>query len=488
VRSKSLAKLLVLTSIVMLCGCSVGPAFERPEPSLPDRWGASGGESPQTQIEEGEVDARWWAQFGDPVLSGLIDRARESNLDLRVAALRVAQARAQRNAVAGNTAPNVSVSGSYSRQRQSEFGTSTRLIDAIGIPGDRDAIIDVLSEPYNVYQVGFDTGWELDLWGRLRRAVESADASFAASTADLHGAQVSVIGEVARVYLELRGTQDQLRIARNDVQAGQDLLELTRFRADGGLVTQLDVVAQQARLAESRARIPQLEQRETQLIDGLSLLLGEPPGALRTELAAAIAPPAPPSALMLGVPSDLARRRPDIRAAEARLQAATAEIGVAVADLYPRITLTGGFLSESLQAGDLTEWGARQWSVGPSLSLPIFDSGRRRSVVELRNLQQQEAAVRYQRTVLAAWHEIDTTLDAYARERKRNEELTAAVSASRDAYELASTRYRHGMTDFLIPLDAQRTLLQSERALSESNTLLTTQVVALYKALGGGWK
>jgi NodT family efflux transporter outer membrane factor (OMF) lipoprotein len=265
-------------------------------------------------------------------------------------------------------------------------------------------------------------------------------------------------------------------------------LELTTFRANGGLVTQLDVVAQRANVAQSRARIPELEQRETQLLDRLAMLLGQEPGALRAELTGVQAQPIPRPRLAVGIPADLARRRPDIRAAEARLQAATAEVGFAVADLYPRITLVGTLLSEALQARDLSEWGARQWSVGPSLSLPIFDGGRRHAVVELRERQQQEAAIAYQRTVLAAWHEIDTTLDLYVRERCRNDELAVAVEAGREAYEIASMRYRHGMSDFLVALDAQRTLLQAERALSESNTLIATRAVALYKALGGGWE
>ena len=480
----------ILTCAAMVCAaaCSVGPSFEEPTAQLPERWDENGERDLAEQISQAQADSEWWREFGDPLLTDLIERARESNLDLRSAALKMAQARAQRDAVAGQRAPSVAANASYRRQRLSELGTGTRLVDAIGIPGERDRIIDALSEQHDVYQFGFDAAWELDLWGRLSRAVESADAAFEASTADLEGARVSVIGEVARAYVELRGVQEQLRIARDDLRASEDLLELTRLRAEGGLVSELDVIAQQAQLAQSRARVPELEQQETLLLDQLAFLLGQAPGALRSELTAAVSRPSPPARLSMGIPSELARRRPDIRAAEARLRAATAEVGIAVADLYPRITLMGGFLFESLRAADLGEWGARQWSVGPSLSLPLFDGGRRRAVVELRELQQQEAAVHYRRTVLAAWHEIDTTLEVYVRERRRNEELAAAVEASREAYEIAMTRYRHGMSDYLIPLDAQRTMFQAERALSASDTLLTARAVALYKALGGGWE
>ena len=456
---------------------------------MPDQWATTEGERDlKSTVVSDSVDEEWWTRFDDPLLVELIGRAREANLDLRMAALRVGQSRAQRAAAAGERTPSVTASASYARRRESEFGTGTRAIDAIVPAPERDAIIDVLSEPYDVYQAGFDASWELDFWGRVRRTVEAADAAVSASTEDLHAAQLSVTAEVARNYLELRGAQDQLRITESDVAAAQSLLELTEFRAAGGLVTQLDVVSQRARLADSRARIPQLEQREKQLIDSLALLLGEQPGALKEQLSVVRTIPAAPAQVAVGVPSEIARRRPDIRGAEARLHAATAETGVATADLYPRITLTGGFFSQSLEASDFTEWGARQWSIGPGLYLPIFNGGRLRSVVELRTLQQQEAAVNYQRTVLRAWHEIDSALSAYVAEQRRSRDLAAAVSASRDAYEIARVRYEHGLTTFLVALDAQRTLLQAERALSDSNTQMSTQLIALYKSLGGGWE
>jgi NodT family efflux transporter outer membrane factor (OMF) lipoprotein len=217
------------------------------------------------------------------------------------------------------------------------------------------------------------------------------------------------------------------------------------------------------------------------------VLLNVQPGALDTQLAAAAPTFALPPTIASGVPSEIARRRPDIRRAEAQLHAATAEIGIAVADLYPRITLTGGFAQQSLHASDFTEWGSRQWSIGPSLSLPIFDGGRRRAVVEVRKLEQQQAAVTYQQTVLRAWHEIETALSGYSAEQERNRELATALAASRDAYEIARVRYDHGLINYLAELDARRTLLQTERANSQSNIQLGTQLVAVYKALGGGW-
>jgi NodT family efflux transporter outer membrane factor (OMF) lipoprotein len=481
---------LIMTNAVLLSACAVGPDFEQPEAQLPERWEAPipQGVELASKIEDSAIEEQWWKQFNDPMLTELIDQAKQANLDARITALRVAQSRVQRDVIAGSRAPTVAANASYQRQRQSEFGTGTRLIDAISPPDQREGIIDVLTEPYDIYQAGFDASWELDLWGRLGRAVEAADASLVASSEDLHAAQLSISAEVARTYLELRGVQDQLEIATNDVAASKDALELTSLRAERGAVTQLDVVSQRVRLADTRAAIPQLEHRRARLMNELALLLGEQPGAFEQRLADVREVPAAPAIVGVGIPSELARRRPDIRQAEARLQAATAEIGVAVADLYPRFTLTGGFLQESLEAGDLSEWGARQWHVGPSLYLPLFDGGRRRSTVELRKLEQQEAAIEYQRAVLRAWHEIDNALSAYMAQQQRTRELAEASAASRDAYELATTRYEHGMTSFLVALDAQRTMLRTQQAFSESTTAVSTQLVAIYKALGGGWE
>ncbi len=472
--------LLLAVPLALLMACSVGPSFEPPEARLPDQWQAQAGTQP--------VDLEWWKQFGDPKLHELIERARSGNLDLKIAALRVAQSRTQREIATGERWPAVSVSAGYQRRQESEFGVATRMIDILVPPGaNRDAIIDAVAEPYDVYQAGFDASWELDLWGRVRRAVESADAGVAAGQEGFHEAELTLVAEVARTYLELQGVRDQLRIARDDVASGTDEIELTGYRVKGGLVSELDLSVQQAQVSATRAQIPALEHQETALQNALALLIGSDPASLKNELTAAIATSSLPQIAQGGVPSELARRRPDIRRAEAQLHAATAQIGVAVADLYPRISLTGSFAHQSLDAADFGEWAAQQWVVGPSITLPIFQGGRLRSVVELRELQQQEAAVAYQRTVLSAWHEIENALDGYAAERRRNQELAQVVTASRDAYEIAHVRYQHGLVNYLVDLDAHRTLLQAERTYSESHTQIGVRLVALYKALGGGW-
>jgi NodT family efflux transporter outer membrane factor (OMF) lipoprotein len=467
---------------LLLSACAVGPDFQSPQSTLPSQWQAAG-----SGISTEAVDTEWWKRLNDPVLDDLVGRALQSNADVKLAILRVAESRAQFGATAGARWPSVNASGSYSRERQSETGVSTRLIGVVAPAAQREQIISVLSEPFDVFQVGFDAGWEIDLWGRVRRSLESADAALRVSDEDLHDAQLSLVAEVVRTYLELRGVQDQLRIAQADVDLSTDMLELTEYRVKGGIVDELDSSTQRARLADTRATLPELQQREVQIRSALELLLNVEPGSLSPQVTTTTAKLAIPTAIAGGVPSEVARRRPDIRRAEARLHEATAEIGVAVADLYPRITLTGSFVQQSLRASDLSEWGARQWSVGPSISLPIFDGSRRRSVVEIRKLQQQEAAVNYQRTVLRAWHEIENALSAYSAEQRRNQELAVALAASREAYEIANVRYRHGLVDFLIELDAHRTLLQVERAYADSNTQIGTRLVAVYKSLGGGW-
>lgn len=473
---------LVSVCAALLSACAVGPDYKAPDDAMPSQW-----RSATDQVSSGSIDAEWWTRFSDPALDGLVSRALENNSDVRIAALRVAQSRAQRGAIAGSRWPVVNASAVYDRERQSENGVSTRMIDLIAPPEQRDEIVSVLSEPFSVYQAGFDAAWELDLWGRVRRSVESADASLQASGEDLHDAQLSLIAEVVRTYMQLRGVQDQLRIANSDVALTADLVELTRYRVKGGMVDELDLTTQRARLADARATIPMLQQQQVEVVSALGLLLNVEPGVLDAQLANSAVTPTVPATIAGGLPSEVARRRPDIRRAEAKLHATTAEIGVAVADLYPRITLTGDFVQQSLRASDLSEWGSRQWSIGPSISLPIFDGSRRRSVVEVRKLQQQEAAVNYQRTVLRAWHEIENALSAYGAQQRRNQELASALALSRDAYDIAHVRYQHGLVNYLIELDAHRTLLQAERAYSESSTELRTQLVAIYKALGGGW-
>lgn len=478
--------LTALAACALLAGCAVGPDFKPPASEAPADFGAwHGGASELAAPPQSSVASPiGWQSFGDPVLARLQARALQANPDLQTAALRFAQSRAQGRAVRSQGMPQVNASGSALRLRESEDGDFARVIGAIS-PDQKDEIVKIIADPHDMFQLGFDASWELDLWGRVRRSIEASDADEAASQALLAQVQLSVQAEVARRYFELRSAQEQIRIARADIQAGEETRSLVKVRTDKGLTTGLDLSRQDAQLADVRGRLPQLLAQEAQTTNQITLLAGERPGALAAELA----PPASAQGkalpdLSLGLPSEVALRRPDIQRAQAQLHAATASIGVAVADLYPRITIGASFGFQSVDASTFGEWGSRQWSIGPSLQLPVFDGGRRRATVTLRKLQQQEAAVAYQQTVLKAWHEIDDALSSYGAERQRNAQLAAMEAASRDAWELARVRYEYGMTDFLVALDAQRTLLQAQRAHADSNARLALGLVAVTKALG----
>lgn len=476
----------------LLAGCAaVGPDFKAQTPGAPADFAAWHGGAAELadagrSAPNASAEPRGWAMFGDPALDALLARVLAANPDLQTAALRFAQSRAQLGIAGSQQGIQVGVSAGATRLRASENGETTRMLDAID-PPNREDLVKFLSAPHNFYQAGFDASWEIDLWGRVRRAIESAGANVAAAQAMLAQVRWNVQTEAARRYFELRAAQRQISLAREDIAVAEETLRLVQARADGGLTTDLDVARQSAQAADLRARLPQLLAQEAQAINQITLLAGERPGALQAELA-------PPRDLMdisalpdlsLGLPSELALRRPDIQMAQAQLHAATADIGVAVADLYPRIVIGAGLGLQSVSGGGFTDWGSRQWSIGPSLQLPLFDHGRRRATVTLRELQQQEAAVAWQQTVLKAWHEIDDALSAYTAERRRNAELALRERSSRDALQLARVRYERGLTDFLVPLDAERTWLQARRDQSDSDSRLALALVAVTKALGG---
>ncbi|AOB33340.1 RND transporter [Bordetella sp. H567] len=486
--------MLAMLTAALLAGCAVGPDYQAPTAQSPASWqdwrsGQYTGE-PGATPETKAPPEQWWTLFDDATLNQLQTRAAQASPDLRTAALRFAQSRMRRITVAAQRGPTLDGTAAATRQRQSEYSAGTRLAGAVA-PANRQELISVLSSPFTLYQGGFDASWELDLWGRVRRSIESADADVGNAAALLDEVRLAVASELARDYFELRLTQQQRDLVEQDVAAAGDSLGLLQARARGGLIDELDVSRQRSLLADLQARIPGLHAQETALINQIGLLVDARPG----ELTRTLAPPAPaPLAtlpahlpdLSLGLPSQVALRRPDIRAAEARLHAATADIGVAVADLYPRITLGATFGFESFEGARFGEWGTRTWSVGPSLSVPLFDQGRRRATIVLRELAQQEAAVAYQQTVLKAWQEIDDALTGYDAERGRNTRLRTKEEASHEAYELARARYTRGLTDFLVELDAQRTWIQARRDLSDSNHQLFLRLIAVYKAVGGG--
>ena len=318
--------------------------------------------------------------------------------------------------------------------------------------------------------------------------MEAADADSQASLEAGRDVLMTLLGDVARGYLELRGEQLRLTISQRNLASEREVLELTRDRQKAGMGNKVDVANAAAQVAATEALLPDLQRQITQSINQLSLLVSREPAALKSELiATADVPPAPPE-VPVGLPADLVRRRPDIRLAEAALHAATARVGVADADLFPRLTLNAGFGFQSQEAGDLGAWASRFASVGPKLELPILDGGRRRATVRLQSLREQQAALAYEHTVLAALHEAEDSLVAFSAEQSRRASLSVAVAASRDALSLSRLRYESGVIGFLNVLDAERNLEQSELTLASSTTAVSTNLVALYKALGGGWQ
>jgi NodT family efflux transporter outer membrane factor (OMF) lipoprotein len=478
-------------ALALLAGCaSVGPDYQAPAPTVTAQRPSGAPELLEDlPVTQQVLPQRWWTVFGDPVLDALQERLLSDSLDLRSAALRFAQSRLQQAVVASQALPHVDARAQATRQRQSEHGAETRLVQAIA-GANRQALTQLLAEPYPMYQAGFDASWELDLWGRVRRSVESAGAGVDAAAALLEQARLALSGELARAYFNLRLVQRQQVLLDEQAAVARDALALLQGQAAHGLIAEDEPLAQRTRVAELQAQREALRARELALLNQIGSLAGTLPGGLGEALApqplpAADAPPALPD-LALGLPSALARRRPDLRAAEAQLHAATADIGVAVADLYPRITLGAGVGLQSIEAGHFGDWGARTWQIGPVLSLPLFEHGRRRATVELRQLQQQQAAVAYQQAVLKAWQEIDDALADYAAERLRHAQLRERLQERREAWALAQGRRANGLSSELPPLQARQAWLQARADLAESEARLRTGLVAVFKAVGGG--
>ncbi|MCX7512268.1 efflux transporter outer membrane subunit [Frateuria sp. STR12] len=457
-----------------LAGCTVGPDFVRPEGVL-DEVVLAPRQDPANGIpmSRAAVPFQWWNLFNDAVLTGLQRRAQAENLDLQMASERIEQSRAQLGIASSRLWPGIGVGASYTREALSEHGKFA----ALGAP----------TRPGDFWQLGFDASWEVDLWGRARRAREGAAAALEATAYDREAVRVALSAEVARTYLRLRGTQAQLDIARQNLDIARHTLRLAESRARNGVATRFETSSARAELATVKATIPELTQHRNALMNALALLLGEPPRALDGELRKAMPLPSLPARVPLGLSSELARRRPDILRAEARLHAATAAIGVAKADFYPRIGLKGRAGVEAFEAADLDSWDSRFFSVGPTVYLPIFQGGRLRQRLALNEARQKTAALAYRHTVLRAWHEVDNALEAWAAQQREHDERLVSYQQNRQALHAAERGYQQGAADYLSVLTAQRSVLASQTSLNASATGATLALVNLYKSLGGGW-
>ncbi|MBZ5623104.1 MAG: efflux transporter outer membrane subunit [Acidobacteriia bacterium] len=454
-----------------------GPNYRPPKTSVPPAYEQQGG---ATGTTTGPALSGWWTTLNDAELTVLIERAAGRNLDLKVAASRILEARAARRISRSALLPNVVSSSNLDRVRG---GLTSGLFNVNQGSSNLLAPFET-----NVVQSGFDASWEIDFAGGRRRALEAATADVAALEEARRDTLVRLMAEVARNYAELRGYQRRLDITQRNIQLQQDSLDLTRVRAEAGLGTQLDVERQAAQLESTRALVPSLETAEIQAIHRLGVLLGEDPGNLLNELTLVKTLPAAPPDVPVGLPADLLRRRPDIREAEARVAGDTARVGVARADLFPKILLTGASGRQGTSFSALSFGAGNFFSFGPAITLPIFSGGKIRANIEAERQRLEQALIQYRSTVLGALEETENALVAYGRQKQRRDNLVASVEASRQATGLASELYTRGLSDFLSVLDAQRQQLAAEDDLAQSDTTVITDLIALYKALGGGWE
>ncbi len=454
-----------------LAGCLVGPNYEVPEPVGPDLWH----QDLVRGLGSGEAALQtWWTLLEDPILTSIVARAAEANLDIRTAVARVDEARAARGIARGQWFPSIFAGAGYEYRQlaPAAFGGG-------GLPG--------VGEPQNFGSLGVDGSWELDFFGRIRRSVESASASLEGSIEDYRDVLVSIFAEVGLNYVDARTFQQRVAFAERNAANQRETLQLVRDRNAAGLVGDLDVRQAEQNLATTEALIPTLRIGLAQAIHRLGVLIGQPPDALYAELAPPRDIPEPPADVLVGLPRDLLRQRPDVRRAERDLAAQHAQIGVATAELYPKFSLLGQFAFQTIDAARFFSGDATAFSIGPAVQWNLFDGGRARSNIHVQEARTEALARTYEQTVLAAYEDVENFLVAFSQEQERRDSLQRSADASAAAVELVKTLYRTGLTDFQNVLDTERTLFQQEDALADSEGLVVGNLINLYRALGGGW-
>jgi NodT family efflux transporter outer membrane factor (OMF) lipoprotein len=538
-RSIAISKLFIsfvmlFASLALITGCAVGPNYKRPKVEVEQGFGelhkttqSDPAAQPSKTLEQAAQISEWWRTFHDPELDTLVLRAVNKNYNLQIATAHLRQARAQRGIVAADLFPEVDADAGYSHARGSKnvvlpFGgggssgagsagskAQTRSSSASDPPGDPPSSggsqnSSVSRTPQNqlsplgkgglpgvttdLYQIGFESNWELDIFGGTRRRVEAATADLTAALESRRDVMVTLVSEVARNYIDLRGMQQRLAVARENLNAQGEILELTRSMRKSGLVSDFDVTRAAAQVAITASTIPPLEAEIRRLIHALSTLLAQEPNALSDELTSSTPLPALPPEVPVGLPSDLLKRRPDIRRAERQLAAATARIGSAKADLFPKFALTGSIGLDSSSISHLFDWQSRYFLISPTVTWPAFDAGRIVSNIRLQEANRDESLLQYRVTILSALREVEDALVTYACEQSRRASLAEALNEGRRSFEVAREQYEHGLATFLNVLDAQRNILAAQDALAQSEQTACTDLVALYKALGGGWQ
>ena len=454
--------------VLALAACAVGPDYKAPDTAAA-QLSAANDPAAKAEFDRSRFESIWWKQFDDPVLNQLVSQSLQGNRELRVAFARLKAARAIRDDVSNDALPTVT------SRVSSDLGKGQ-------IPGQTDDRVN--SERYDL---GLDMAWELDLFGRIQRQLEASEAQQDAAQADLQQLQVSLIAELVDAYGQLRGAQLREKIAVANLKTQQDSRGITESLRDAGVGNDLDVVRADARLAQVEATVPQLQAEQVRARNRIATLLGQRPDALSIDLSPAQLP-AIAKALPVGDPGELLKRRPDVRSAERQLAAATANIGVATADLFPRVSLSGFLGFTAGRGSQLGSSAAQAWALGPSITWAAFDLGSVRARLRGANADAEGALANYEQQVLLALEESENAFSDYSKRQQRLLALLRQSEASRKAADLASIRYREGTVDYLILLDAERERLSAEDAQAQGEVDLYRGIVAIYKALGGGWQ
>ncbi|HSZ54415.1 MAG TPA: efflux transporter outer membrane subunit [Tepidisphaeraceae bacterium] len=467
-------------AVAVLSGCEVGPDYKTPEQHMPSRWVAPPTTQASIAVPEPLQVEQWWTTFNDPELDSLVRRAVQSNLNVQLATQRIRQSRATLGIAKAGFWPTIDANGSFTHSFSASSGHSVNTASG--------AVTTVGAHTADLWQAGFDATWELDIFGGIRRNIESSRATYESSIEDRRDVLVTLLGELATDYVQLRGDQQQVVIAQENLTAQVHSLDVTRRKQQAGTTTGLDVANAEAQVATTRSQIVGFESLAQQQAYAISVLLGEEPANLLEELSPRERIPVAPPVVPVGLPSDLLRRRPDIRRAERQLASQTAQIGVATADLFPKFSLTGDVTVGGHRFQQLGNWGTRFWSFGPSFSWPVFDAGAIWSNIEVQKALQSQALLTYRQTVLTALQDVETSLTAYAQEQQRRAALADAVAADQRAVSIATRLYEQGFADFLNLLVAQQALYTAQNQLVLSDQAVATDLVSLYKALGGGWE
>ena len=468
-----LVRVGILAAGTTLSACAVGPDYKAPELITADTWHSQPAGGYRVEASDSPTLASWWTSFHDPALDGLIQRAIEQNKTVRQAVASVVEARSRRRITGAGFLPNIGASagGSHSSSDGSVVGS-----DGFTINSSRES-----------YDAGVDASWEIDLFGGQRRSFEAATAGLVATEADLRDVMITLLGDVALTYIEVRTTQSRLTFAERNLASQQEVLDIAGFRAAAGLATVLEVEQAKASYAQTRAQIPSLQSNLEAAFNRLAVLTGQQPGSLQGELGERKALPSVPAEFVSSVPADVMRRRPDIRSAERRLAAQTAQVGVATAALYPSLTLNGSIGVTAASASDLLSDGLHSNRYGVGISLPIFNGGALRENIKVQNALVDQALAGYEATVLAVYEEVENGLTQWVNEQRRHEALVEAAASSRIARELALIQYNSGLVDFETVLNADRQVISTEDSLAVSDGEIASNLVRLYKAFGGGW-